>query len=220
MSRQLFVLLAAGVTVGGLVLVVAAAHLLLQTQSPRVVRPVAWTLLLGYAAVLLVRPSAWMAIDLAVLAGAVGGVLLLESGLRTPGAVAAFIAIAASIDLWSMSGGLSRGLVERYRDGTSNVLQYLTLVVPIRGRAVPIVGIGDLLVGGTVAVALLRLKLPPTAVVASIVCGLLVALAYGLWRGGAPALPFIACPILLLVWRHARRGSAHRVPVPRRRAGS
>jgi hypothetical protein len=31
------------------------------------------------------------------------------------------------------------------------------------------------------------------------------ALAYGLWRGGAPALPFIAVAVLFLVWRHSSR---------------
>jgi hypothetical protein len=46
-----------------------------------------------------------------------------------------------------MSGGLSNMLIERYRDGSSDLLLYLTLVVPIRGRAIPIVGIGNLLVG-------------------------------------------------------------------------
>lgn len=138
-----------------------------------------------------------------ILAAAVtvGGVLLLERGLQTPASVAAFLVVAAVVDVISISGGLSRVLIDRYVDGTSDLLLYLTLVVPIGGRTVPIVGIGDLLVGGAAATALLRLGLRPLPIMGAISSGLLVALAYGLWRGGAPALPFLAVAVLLLVWR-------------------
>jgi hypothetical protein len=135
----------------------------------------------------------------------VGGVLWLERGLRTPGAVIAFLVVAAVVDLLSVSGGVSRLLIERHRQGTSDLLLYLTLVVPIRDHAVPIVGIGDLLVGGTAATALLRLGLRPVGVMVTFAIGLLAALAYGLWRGGAPAVPFIAAAASLLVWRHSIR---------------
>jgi hypothetical protein len=112
---------------------------------------------------------------------------------------------AAVVDVLSMSGGLSNMLIERYRDGSSDLLLYLTLVAPIRGRAIPIVGIGDLLVGGAAATALLRLGLRPVAVMRTIAVGLLSALAYGLWRGGAPALPFVAAVVFLLIrWRPIR----------------
>jgi hypothetical protein len=201
MSRSLFSLLAAGITLGGLVAVVSAARLL-PRLFPSLTKVVAGLFLLCYAAVLVLRPSAWPVIDLAVLLGAAAGVLLLEGGLRSPGAVAAFLGTAAVVDVLSMSGGLSNMLIERYRDGSSDLLLYLTLVVPIRGRAIPIVGIGDLLVGGAAATALLRLGLRPVAVVGTIAIGLLSALAYGLWRGGAPALPFVAAAVFLLVRWH------------------
>jgi hypothetical protein len=201
MSRSLFSLLAAGITLGGLVAVVSIARLLPRLFPART-KLLAGLFLLGYAAVLVLRPSAWPVIDLAVLLGAVAGVLLLEGGLRSPGAVAAFLGAAAVVDILSMSGGLSRMLVERYRDGSSDLLLYLTLVAPIRGRAIPIVGIGDLLVGGAAATALLRLKLRPVMVMGTIAIGLLSALAYGLWRGGAPALPFVAAAVFLLVRWH------------------
>ncbi len=117
--------------------------------------------------------------------------------------MAVFLGVAAVVDIVSMSGGVSRMLIEQYRDGTSELLLYLTLVAPIRGRAIPIVGIGDLLVGGAAATALLRLGLRPVAVMGAIAIGLLSALAYGLWRGGAPAVPFIAVAVLVLVWHHS-----------------
>jgi hypothetical protein len=202
MSRSLFAILAAFVTLGGLGAVVWTARLV-----PRMAHP--WTtalatgLLLTYATALVLRPAAWPVMDLAVLTGAVGGVLLLERGLRTPAAVAAFLGVAGLVDILSVSGGVSRMLIERYREGTSDLLLYLTLVVPIRGRVIPIVGIGDLLVGGAAAAALFRLGLRPVAVAGTFAVGLLTALAYGLWRGGAPAVPFIAAAVFVLVWRHS-----------------
>jgi hypothetical protein len=91
-------------------------------------RPLAVAFLVAYCAMPVLRPSPWPVIDVAVLTGAVGGVLLLEGGLRTPGAVVAFLAVASAVDVASMSGGLSRTLVERYRSGAGDLLLYLTLV--------------------------------------------------------------------------------------------
>lgn len=206
MSRSIFSVLAAAVTLAGLVAVVWVASLI-RHSVPSWRRLVAGFLLAAYVLVLILQPSSWPLINLAVLMGAVGGVLLLEPGLRTPAAVATFLGVAALVDILSMSGGLSRLLIDRYRNGTSDMLLYLTLVTPIRGRTIPIVGIGDLLVGGAAAVALLRLGLRPVAVMGAVAIGLLSALAYGLWRGGAPALPFIAVPVFLLVWRHSVRAA-------------
>ncbi|HEY9142184.1 MAG TPA: hypothetical protein VIN93_14900 [Bryobacteraceae bacterium] len=200
MSRSLFSALAAAVTVSGLAAVVCLSRLVGAVSVSRRTL-LAGALLLAYGAALVLRPSPWPAIDLAVLAGATGGVLLIESGLQTQPAVAVFLAVAAVVDLLSFSGGFTHILVERYRAGSGSLLLYLSLDVPVRGHAIPIVGIGDLLVGGAAAAALLRLGLRPAAVMSAIIFGLLSALAYGLWRGGAPALPFIAVAVFFLVWR-------------------
>lgn len=213
MSRSLFSILAAFVTLGGLAAVVGAARVVPRVALTRA-KNVAVALLLAYAAVLVIRPPGWPLSNLAVLIGSVGGVLMLERGLRTPGAVAVFLIVAALVDLFSFSGGLTRALIEGYREGTSDLLLYLTLAVPIGGRVVPIVGIVDLLVGGAAAVALLRLGLRPVAVMGTFVVGLLTALAYGLWRGGAPAVPFIAGAVLFLVWRHSMRRTVQPGPAP------
>jgi len=224
MSRSLFSVVAAFVTLGGLAAVVLAARWVPRV-APSWTKPLAGCCLLTYCAVLVLRPSAWPVMDFAVLTGAVGGVLLLERGLRTPGAVTAFLVVAAVVDMLSVSGGVSRALIERYREGTSDFLLYLTLVVPIRSRVVPIVGIGDLLIGGAAATALLRLGLRPLVVMGTFAIGLLTALAYGLWRGGAPAVPFVAAAVLFLVWRHSIRparqsGSDPAEPAPAARGRS
>ena len=205
MSLWLFSTLAAAVTVAGFATVVWISRLADRLPSSRR-RQLAFGLLAAYAAVLVFRPAAWPVIDLAVLGGAIGGVLLIEPGLQTAPAIVVFVTVAGLLDFISMiSGGLSRTLVEHYQKGTSSLLLYLTLVWPVRGYLVPIVGIGDLFIGGSAAAALLRLKLNPAAVMGAMIGGLLIALAVGLWRGGAPAVPFLAAAVWLLVWRRAQR---------------
>jgi hypothetical protein len=204
MSYSLFSALAAAVTVAGFATVVWISRLAGRMPPSR-----RWLLACGmlaaYGAVLAFRPMAWPVIDLAVLAGAIGGVLLLEGALQTAAAVAVFLSVAAVVDTLSMSAGLSHVLVEQLRKGSSHLLLYLALVMPVRGATIPIVGISDLFVGGSAAVALIRLKLRPVAVIGTLTAGLLSALAFGLWRGPTPALPFLAVAVWLLLWRHAQR---------------
>ena len=97
MSWSLFSLLASVVTLGGVFAVVLGARLGGRLQPSRT-KPLAAALLLSYALVLILRPSAWPLMNLGVLLGAIGGVLLLERGLGSVGAVAVFLAVAAVVD--------------------------------------------------------------------------------------------------------------------------
>ena len=77
MSYSLFSALAAAVTVAGFATVVWTSRLAAAIPPSRR-RLLAFGLLAAFAAALLCRPAAWPVIDLAVLAGAVGGVLLVK----------------------------------------------------------------------------------------------------------------------------------------------
>jgi hypothetical protein len=213
MSYSFFSVLVAAATVGGFAAVVGASHLVSsRTRSRKWKWLVVGALLLIYGAALTFRPSGWVVIDLAGLAGTVGGVVWVEGGLQTPASVAVFLTVAGVVDYLSMSAGISKVLVERYRAGTSDLLMYLGLVVPVRGHAIPIVGLSDLFIGGAAAVALLRLGLRPAAVMGTLVAGFLSALAYGLWHGGTPAVPFLAVATILLVWRHSSGSTMRGTP--------
>jgi len=204
MPLYLFSALAAAVTVGGFASVVGLARLAGRlAKGPKLL--LALNLLAFYLAVLGFRPLAWPVIDAAVLAGATGGVLLLEGTLQAPAAAAVFLAVAATADVLSMAGGLSHVLIERFRAGQSHLLLYLALVSPVHRATIPIVGIADLFIGGTAATALIRLKVPAFGVMASMIGGFLCALAVGLWLGPTPALPFLAVPVGILVRRHVQR---------------
>jgi hypothetical protein len=206
MSLWLFSALAAAVTVAGFAIVVWISRLALAIAPSRR-KLLALGLLAAYAAVLVFRPMAWPIIDLGVLAGAIGGVLLIEGALQAAAAVAVFLSVAATVDVLSMAGGLSRVLIEGFISGSSRLPLYVALVKPIRGSTIPIVGISDLFVGGSAAVALLRLKLRPMNVMGTMSAGFLAAVAYGLWRGPTPALPFLAVAVWLLFWRHGQRSA-------------
>jgi hypothetical protein len=205
MPLYLFSALSAAVTVAGFVAVVWLSRLAGKRlpKGPKLL--LALGLLACYAAVLIFRPLAWPVIDAAVLAGATGGVLLFEGTLQAPAAVAVFLAVAATVDVLSMAGGLSHVLIERFRTGQSHLLLYLALVAPLHRATIPIVGISDLFIGGTAATALIRLKVPPFRVMATMIGGFLCAVAVGLWLGPTPALPFLAVPVGVLVNRHIQR---------------
>jgi hypothetical protein len=206
MPRSLFFILASAITVGGLVVVTWAA-LQIQRRLSFQAKRLAIASLFIYGIVILLRPSSWSMIDLAVLLGAVGGAILIGGSLGDSGAVVAFLVAAAVVDVVSISFGFSRGIIDRFTEGSNNLLLYLTLVLPIDDRLVPIVGISDLLVGGSAAMALIRIRFRPFAVMGVIAAGFVAALAYGIWQGGAPGLPFIALTVALLVWWHRRQFS-------------
>ncbi len=206
MSHTFLLILATTVTISGLVVVVWGASQVLRL-APFRARLLAGILLLIYGAIIIFRPPAWPVIDIAVLMGAIGAVILIGGGLNSSGAIVAMLLAAATVDILSVSGGLTRAIIDGYQDGTSDLLLYLALVVPISGRLIPIVGISDLFIGGAATVALIRLEFRPVAVIGAISLGLLAALVYGIWRGGAAALPFIAVAVLLLVWRNSASSS-------------
>lgn len=199
MSLEVFVL-ATSVMIAALAVVVAAAHG--AARLPPTVQ--AWVVvaaLLGYGLVIILRPSGWALIDATVLAAAAGGALLLARWLPNPTSILVFLAVAAVADVLSVSGGPTATILEGHRAGQSDLLFYLTVVIPLEGRTVPIVGVGDLVVGGAVAIALLRQNHRAGAVLGTVALGLVLALGYALWRGSsAAAIPWMAATVALLVW--------------------
>lgn len=202
-TRVTLMLAAVIVTFAGVAVVTVAAALVERARGRQ--NPIAAAPLMAYGLALAVRPPYWGLADAAVIAGAVGGVVLIARGLTSPATVVAFLFVAAAVDLASWSGGPTRRIIDAYREGRSALLLFLALSIPLNGRIVPIVGIGDLLVGGSASLALVRAGFRPPFVALAVATGLLGALAYGLWRGGAPAVPFIAATVAGLVSWRARR---------------
>jgi hypothetical protein len=207
MTRTVFMAYSSVITLAGATAVIVGA-LAIERRTRTAVKLFVWISMALFALALIVRPSAWWMSDAAVLIAATGGALLLSPGLRSPGSVIIFLTVASVVDLVSFSGGVTRWIVDDYQSGSSTLLLYLTLTAPVGGRILPIVGIGDLVVAGTAALALTRLRFGLPTLLLAISGGLVAALAYGIQFRGAPAVPFIALVLGIVVWYRRFHGEA------------
>ena len=85
------------------------------------------------------------------------------------------------------------------------LVTYLTVSIPLAGRTVPVLGIGDLLFLAAYFAALRRSGYWALVAFAVPVAGLLVALGVGLAVGGVFGIPFMAAAVVAWVWRTGRR---------------
>ena len=123
-----------------------------------------------------------------VLGTALGAGVAIGRSLRSTGALVVLAVTASIVDVISFSSGPTRWLLEADSGAGASVLRFLTISVPREGVVVPAVGVGDLLLLAAFFVALRALNR-----------GRLVALAVGLWRGGAFGIPFMAAGAVALV---------------------
>jgi hypothetical protein len=178
--------------------VLTATHVWRGVAEPRR-DAVSLGVLLTYATVLYLQPFGMIVSDLLVIAAAVAGGTLLARALSGRGAIAAFCITMAAVDLLSFGGGLTRTIIEGYASGRSELLRYLAFTIVIEERTTPLVGIGDLLALAALYGGLLRIDVPAYRAGLTLLGGLAAALAIGLRAGGAPALPFLAGAVLLLL---------------------
>jgi hypothetical protein len=161
--------------------------------------PAALALLAWYAATVAFGPRFFLYSDLALLAGAVSGACLIALAVRSPESLIVFCVAAATADVVSYSGGVTERIIEAYRLSNSDLLLSLMVTAPVEGELRPIVGVGDLVITGTVFAVLGRALRPAVAVYLAPVSGLLAALFVGLWIGGIGAVPFIAATTIAYV---------------------
>jgi hypothetical protein len=154
--------------------------------------PVTLSFLVWYALTLAFGPRFFLYSDAILLAGAVAASSLIAQAVRSPESLVVFCVAAAVADVLSYSGGLTERIVEAYRLSDNDLLLSLMVTVPVAGELRPIVGVGDLIITGTVFSVLDRARHPPLATFFAPVSGLLVALIVGLLTGGIGAIPFIA----------------------------
>lgn len=161
-----------------------------------------------YAVLILTMTSAWTLSNLAVLAVSILVASLIGGMLSSTPALIAFCVAAGLVDFFSFSGGLTAKIIADYRSGQSLLQHYLSISVPLNGELTPLIGIGDLIILGSIYAALRGLGYADWTAFVAPLAGLLLALALGLALGGIYALPFIsATTIVYLIWqRRARPG--------------
>jgi hypothetical protein len=170
---------------------------------------IALPVLLVYASFLIWQPGLLILSNLAVLAASIVAGCLLGTQLKIRASIFSF-AIAASIaDMVSFSGGLTHKIISHFHEGKSLLLQYLAISIPLKGKTVPIIGIGDLLIMAALFYALLKLKYPGWQSFAVPLGGLLAALVVGLLTKGVFGIPFICgAVVLFLVFYKKKSGTA------------
>jgi len=175
-------------------------------------RRFAFLSVLPYAAVLSVRPDSLVLSNTGLILASVGLAPLLARSLGSTGALAAFAVTASLVDLLSFGGGLTRRIIQDYSSGTSDLLQFLALTVPLEGRATPLIGVVDLLVAGALFLALVEIHGSRTRAALVLLSALALAVGVGLIVGGAAAVPFVGLAAVADAWL-ARRGGRRGSPV-------
>ena len=127
--------------------------------------------------------------------------------LTSSPALIAFCITAGLVDFFSFTGGLTARIIADYKQGHNLWLQYLSITARLSGQIVPIIGIGDLIILGSVYFALSQLEYNGWLSFLFPLGGLLIALGVGLLKGGVYAIPFIACATILYIGKARARAS-------------
>lgn len=147
--------------------------------------------LVAYAVVLVTRPASWAVSDASVLIVAIGLAPLLGQSLGSAGSIAAFAVTASAVDILSFGGGLTREIIQGHQAGTSDLLRFLAVTVPVAGQPRPLVGVVDLLLMGALFLGLVRVHGGRRRAGVVLLVGLASAVITGLVVGGIAAVPFI-----------------------------
>ena len=159
-------------------------------------------ILATYAILLRTQGSPWLISDFAVLLVALLAASTIGLTLTSPLALVAFCITAGIVDFFSFSGGLTSEIIAKYAQGHHLLLQYLSITAPLSGRIIPIIGIGDLIILGSVYYVLPQIGHQSWLTFLAPLVGLLSALVVGLLNGGIYAIPFIGgATCVYLLWK-------------------
>lgn len=136
-----------------------------------------------------------------VLACAVGLGVFLSYFLTAKGAIATFCIAAGVVDYLSFSGGLTSKIIAVAKAGNVDLLKHLVIYLPQPGgRLTALVGIGDLVVLGSLYAGLMENRHPEAAAFFVPTMGLVFAILTGLTIGGVYGIPFISAAVLLYLF--------------------
>jgi hypothetical protein len=161
-----------------------------------------------YIVLLRTQTAAWLVSDIVVILVSLLAASAIGLTLSSSSALIVFCITAGIVDFFSFSGGLTDKIITDYQQGQNLLLQYLSITIPLNGRLLPIIGIGDLVILGSIYYALRQLGHDSWLAFLFPLGGLLTALTLGLWLGGIYALPFIGgATIFYLFWTERKSSS-------------
>ncbi len=151
---------------------------------------------------LVVFPGSIVATNCFVLAVALVAGALLGRQVGSVGALSTMLIVAAIVDLISVHAGPSRWLVDQAQNAHGvRLLQFLAISIHLKGRLVPVIGVGDLMFFTAVVSVVRRLGWSETAALVVPLAGILAALGVGIATGFTAALPFLAGAVFLYAYR-------------------
>ena len=145
-----------------------------------------------------------------VVGSAASVAALVARTVRTPGPLVALAVTASIVDIVSFTSGPTRFLLDSGSDSISEALRYLAIAMFVDGDLVAVVGVGDLLIFGVLFLGLRQQGHSRRTAWAVLTAGLLVALLFGLFWGGAFGIPFMAIGAIALTYRSRRAGAPRR----------
>lgn len=196
----------------GIVILAAACMYTGARLTRRLTHRQLWTslvvALIAYAALLHMQVAPWPISDITIMLVAVLAGSAIGLALPSSPSLVAFCITAGIVDFLSFRGGLTSKIIADYNQGHNLLLQYLCITAPISGRPIPIIGIGDLIILGSVFCALSQIGYDGWLSFVFPLGGVLIALAVGLLKEGAPAIPFIAGATIVYVLLKAKTRSS------------
>ena len=143
-----------------------------------------------------------------IFAAALFVAALLAPSLRSARALMAFLVAGAVADLLSTYIGPTRWVVRSWIHGSGlTAMRFLAVTVPLAGKPIPVIGVGDMLFFAVCVLVARRLGWPEVPVFLVPLAAYLAALCVGLLVGLTPALPFLAVGVFAYVSISGRHGS-------------
>jgi hypothetical protein len=154
--------------------------------------------------------SNWLISDCLIIIISVLAGFTIGNSISKTSSLIVFCITAGIVDFVSFTGGLSSKIIEDYSKGHNLILQNLCISIPVDGKIVPLLGIGDLFVLGIILRSLNKIGFVSWFVSLIPISGLLIALLLGLKFHGIYALPIIGgMTILFLIIEYFLRLPRH-----------
>jgi hypothetical protein len=140
----------------------------------------------------------WLLSSFLVLLTGIFAGYLISRLLTSKAALVSFCLVAAFTDYLSFTRGLSKKIISAANDGSSALLQFLTVSYPWNQRLVYLIGIGDILILSVLFSVLARYYQPIYSFTVP-VAGLMLAIIIGILTGPIFAVPFISATTIIFI---------------------
>ena len=144
-----------------------------------------------YCIMISLQVSNWLISDCLIIIISILAGFVIGNSISAISTLIVFCTTAGIVDFISFTGGLSAKIIEDYSKGHNLILQNLCISIPIDGKIVPLLGIGDLFVLGIILRSFYKIGFENWLVSLIPIAGLLIALILGLIVHGIYALPIM-----------------------------